>query len=65
MRKEAIPARLKTIELSPFSSQNLLELARDYASQNDIEGVKNVVGQLGQIDIKSAEYLEASRLVKP
>lgn len=64
-REKAIPARLKTIELSPYNSQNLLELAKNYQAAQDAVGLEQVLKDLKEINPNSNEYLEASKLTIP
>ncbi len=61
-RVEAIPARLKTIELSPFNSPNLLELAKNYVAAKDVEGLRRVQLELQKLNPDSVESQEASKL---
>lgn len=62
-RKEALTARQKTIELSPFNVANLLELGKDQIAAGDIVGAKKTLGLVAELSPNSAEFQELSTLI--
>lgn len=63
-RPEAIQARKKTVELSPFNVSNLLELAKDQLSAGDIRGARVTREQIAKLNVNSSELAEIDELLK-
>lgn len=63
-REEALEARKRTIELSPFNITNLLELGKNQVSVGDLSSARNTLAQMAEIAPGSAEVQELTNLTQ-
>lgn len=63
-REEALNARQKTVELSPFNVVNMLELGKDQLAAGQLDKAKQTRDLISQISTDTSEFRELSDLIE-